>query len=150
MVLKKILERCFVVCAALSLFFSPAVLFPEEKKPGPEEHNRIHKILFFTQTKSCACTKRRIEKAERILRQTMKRLEYDIPREVINIQVDVILAEKWERKVGWNFMPVILFLDRDGKVLKKLEANIGEDDISAVIEEYRLEPGGEQPQKEES
>jgi hypothetical protein len=68
----------------------------------------------------------------------MKDLPYQIPRKDLDVQTDIIAVTKLQKQTKWNFLPVLIFLDDDGKVITKLEGFITEKKLKAILDENKL------------
>ncbi|OGL43534.1 MAG: hypothetical protein A2161_13250 [Candidatus Schekmanbacteria bacterium RBG_13_48_7] len=130
----KVLMLSLVLVALVASTTSVFSVESEKSNTSPG----IKEIVFITKTKACACTMKRIKDGEHILRKTLNNIDKKISYTTVNTQTDVVRAAKLRKLANYNFLPVIMFLDDEGKLLAKLDAFITEEKLLEIINKYKI------------
>jgi hypothetical protein len=93
----------------------------------------VVRAVYLYNSEACQCERNRNQEADAILESVLAR-EQDVLRpEKVDVARNPAELERYERLTKFGFMPVLLGLDAQGRVAKKVEGFFKQAEVEAVL-----------------
>lgn len=97
--------------------------------------SKVERIVYITTSRACACTMKRCEKTDKLIKQ-MKKTYPGLPLVTINYAKETEKARKLAKRYKVLMLPIILFLEEDGSPLVKMSGEIKEEEAKKTFAQF--------------
>lgn len=106
-----------------------------DSSSSEEKSSKLDRIIYITTSRACACTMKRCEKTDKLLKQ-MKKTYEALPLVTINYAQETEKARKLAKRYKVLMLPIILFLEEDGSPLVKMSGEIKEEEAKKAFAQF--------------
>ncbi len=95
-------------------------------------------VILLTTSDSCACTMTRCQEGEAALDAALAKVAEDLTLEKVDQAEQRDRLKELVKKYPASILPVVYFLDKDGKLLDQLEGDFTETQVGEIVGRYAV------------
>ena len=132
---KRLFGVSIVTATALVFFFlacerNSAIT---QNESSSDDSKEIVSAVFIYNSQACDCEKNRNEEASALMKSVLKDAPEPKPIERIDKAAQEDKYEGYAAKAKMSFLPVLLGLDENGRIVKKIEGFFDESDVMEIL-----------------